>query len=195
MIIMLFTFIYLNCKNIYIFFSFLNFLGFLNIVFFNEELIICLSLLLYFLALFLVLRKLVLNFFFLEIEYFYLLFSLILGLNFLILETIKAYFNFLYNCNYFFKNNKFYILFSVFLDKFLMVLSYYELRFKKFLNSFNYINNYNYCNFFDIYYFINNKFFYKIISKNIDYIIVKILCLFNQMYVISINNIIYNYVS
>jgi hypothetical protein len=191
----LFSFLYNNKINIFYLINYLFFLGFLNIIFFNEEFIICISLLIYFLALFLVLRKITLNFFFSEIEYIYLLFYLIIGLNILFINSTVAYLNLLSDYSYFLKNDKLYFLFSFFINKFLNILFYFKKRCKEISTLFNYVTNFNYSNFLDIYFAINNQFFNKIMVKNIDYLIVKILCFFNSLYFTFLFNITFSYVS
>jgi len=189
------NFLFINSSNIFFLFVFLFNLGYFNIIFFNEEFIICISLLLYFFVLFFLLRKIVVLFFFFESEFLYLLFFVIIGLNILYLKNSMTYLCFLYNYSYFLKNNKLFLLFSFFLNKFINILVYFKNRFKNLVTLFTGKINYNYSNFLDILFNINNIFIYNIVNKNIDYIIVKVLCLFNFMYLTFLYNINSSYVS
>jgi hypothetical protein len=181
-------------------FIYLLFLGFLNILFSNEELLICIALIIYFTVIISILRKLILFFFYQESELLYILFSLVIGLNILYIQTIFRYLNYIYNYNSFLKNIKTYFILSLFIRKFKLLFFYYILEIKKFFDNFNYRYNYNFSFLLDYTDYLYIKHINKYIClyrKNIRYILVKSTWFFSKMCLISSNNIntTLNYVS
>ena len=111
------------------------------------------------------------------------------------LKNSMTYLCFLYSNNYFFKNNKLYLLFSYFLTKFINLVICFKNKFINLVNLFTTKYNLKYSNFLDILFSINNLFLYNITIINIDYIIGKILCSFNYMYIAFLYNLNSYYVS
>jgi hypothetical protein len=140
-------------------FIYLFFLGFLNILFFNEELIICIALIIYFTAIISILRKFILIYFYTESELLYFLFYIVNYLNIIYIKEVLYLLSHVYNYQSKQKNIRTYFIFKLFLEKFKLLCFYYIFKIKKFNDRFNYNYNYNLSSFIDL-----------IDSQYIDYI-------------------------
>jgi hypothetical protein len=175
--------------NIYFFVFLFSLLAFHNYLFFNEEMVICISLILYFFGILIILRKIVSNYFFFGSEMLYLLFYLLIILNIIYIKVIIKYLN-VRNYEFIVLNQqKSHILFNIIFKNYYLLFRYYKIVFLYFINLFNLKNKLRYLEIVESFN-VNDK---DINNKNV--IIGKTTFYVNYMSLISLNNVISNYVS
>lgn len=192
-----FVFYYKNAHNrdylrgMYFLIILFALLGFYNSIFFNEEMIICISLILYFCGLLIILRKLILVYFFFGSELLYLLFFLLVLLNIIYVKIIIKSLNIRYSNIIYYSKLRFYILLSVLVKNYYLLLSYYKSVFLIFINLLNLKNKISYLDILDDIDLIDSN------KINYDSILIKFLLYFNNfsLYTLITKNNIYNYVS
>lgn len=121
-------------------FIYLLFLGFVNLIFLNEEVVLCIALIIYFVSIFSMLRKFILVFFYLESEALFSLFFVIIGLNILYIQLFIKYLTSIFNTHFFLNNIKIYNKFFLFIKKFKLIFLYNILDIFRFKDNFKFKN-------------------------------------------------------
>jgi len=181
-------------------FIYLLFIGFLGLISFNEELVICIALIIYFISIFSILRKIILVFFYYDSESLYILFYVIIGLNILYIKAIIKYFSVIFNSKYRLKNIKIYLILTSFIKKFKSLFLFYLFKIKNLKDKCysKYNKDYSDLLFYTIFIYseyISN--YFNNYNTNIRYFLSLYQCQFSIMYLnfLSQKNISCIYVS
>lgn len=180
-----------NIVNIFYIFNFIFILGFFNILYLNEETIICISLIIFYFSLFFFLRKIILIFFFFSSELLYLIFFFLLNLNILYINRISKYIYSSFKLYFNNKKNIYYIFFKYNMYIYIYSILYFRSRFKDLFKKIKIKLIFNYLNF--LYNF--DKLFIKFLSKNnknIDYFLMLFIYMINNIFVINQYSFKYN---
>lgn len=178
--------------SIYFFYLiiYLLFIAFLNIISYNEELVIAISIIMFFSAICSLLRKFILYFFYLECDYIYTLIFTIFGLNLIYITALYKYLNTIFFKIGILKNIRLFLLNSLLISYFKSSHFYFiyyikEVKdnlesFYKKINKLSYTVNFNipahntyiYCDnqyIIDLYSgFLSTMFLYTVKMKNIS---------------------------
>jgi hypothetical protein len=140
---LLFTY-FKNITNIFYVFNFILILAYFNILYLNEETIICIALIIFYFTLFFALKKIILIFFFFTSELLYLIFFFLLNINILYINIISKYIFLLFQLYFNNKKNIYFIFFKYNINLYIYSILYFKLWFKNFFKfiKLNIINNY-----------------------------------------------------
>lgn len=140
---LLFTY-FKNITNIFYVFNFILILAYFNILYLNEETIICIALIIFYFTLFFALKKIILIFFFFTSELLYLIFFFLLNINILYINIISKYIFLLFQLYFNNKKNIFFLFFKYNWNLYIYSILYFKLWFKNFFKfiKLNIINNY-----------------------------------------------------
>jgi hypothetical protein len=119
--------IFKNILNIFYIFNFILILAYLNILYLNEETIICISLIIFYFTLFFILKKVILIFFFFTSELLYLVFFFLLNINIFYINNISKYIFLLFQLYLNNKKNLYYIFFRYNINLYIYSILYFKL--------------------------------------------------------------------